>query len=123
MSRGSRARRLHYRRSVIARTGRGARNLVAIDIMKDITATRGVNHGRRLPTGLEIARTLAKHTRPRMTKPEIRTFGRQLDALIQRVSTMEDPPAPIQAAWAQLRKNTSAAVRASGVADFTPVLY
>ena len=123
MSRGSQARRLHYQRSVIARTSRGAKCLVAIDVMKDVVATRGVNHGRRLPTGLEIARTIAKHTRRRRTKAEIHFFGRRLDALIRRISALEDPPAPVQAAWAQRRKGATPAGREPGVADFTPVLY
>ena len=123
MSRGSQARRLHYRRSVIARTRRGAGNLIAIDVMKDIFAIRGVNHGRRLPTGLEIARTIAKHTRPRRTRTEIYLLGRRLDALIQRISALEDPPAPIQVAWTQLRKDAARAAGEPGVADFTPLPY
>ncbi len=91
MSRGSRARRLHYFRSIARKTKRGARNMATIEIVRNIVVPRDRNQGKRLPTGLELARSVAKHSRVPMTKHEIHVLGRQLDALIQRASTLRSP--------------------------------
>ena len=91
MSRGSRARRLHYFRSIARKTRRGARNMATIEIVRNIVVPRDRNHGKRLPTGLELARSVAKLSRVPMTEHEIRILGRQLDALIRRAATLRSP--------------------------------
>ena len=91
MSRGSRSRRLHHLRSIARRTERGARNMAAIEIVRNIVETRpkrGRNRGKKFPTGLELARSLAELSRAPMTEHEIRALGRQLEALIRRASAL-----------------------------------
>ncbi len=84
MSRGSRARRLHHLRSIARSTERGARNMAAIEILRNIVearANRARNRGKRLPTGVELACSVAERSRVPMAEREICALARQLDAL------------------------------------------